>query len=124
MTDDTDAPVGSVFVEFVCTDRGSHAPVKFGYVAFDELDDEEPITPVSFIRTRGTAAGEYNVTSRLDDRCPRCGRHPRYNDQTLRKIAAGVLAMNLEEARQHPAVWGNHRRTFRRTVDVSSPMLP
>jgi hypothetical protein len=91
-----DGPIGQVNVQFVCTDRGAHAPLSFGWVSYSELDDDEP--PV-FIRSRGVEPGHDQLSHRLDDKCPRCGRHPKYNAQTLHKIVAAILAANLDEAR-------------------------
>lgn len=121
---DDDSGAGYVAVEFVCTDRGAHAPVAFGFVSYSEWDDEEPITPIVFTRTRGVgkevSPGAGQLSDRLDDRCPRCGRHPKYNAQTLRRIAAAVLEANLADARAYTD-WGRRRkRLFTRRVDVSS----
>lgn len=119
MMDDS-GPIGQVSVDFVCTDRGSHAPVQFGWVTWSEDDDVEEAGPANiFIRSRGVESGSSQLAPRLDDRCPRCGRHPRYNTLTLRQIAAAMLAANLDEARRH-SDWGRRRkRLFRRPFDVS-----
>jgi hypothetical protein len=111
---------GAVAVRFVCTDRGGHAEVEFGWVDWSENDNVDDGSAGVFIRSRGSEPDGSQFASRLDEKCPRCGRHPRYNTTTLKKIAAAVLAANLDEARGHVADWGRRRgRAFSRPFDVS-----
>jgi hypothetical protein len=114
-----DGPTGQVAVDFICTDRGNHGPVQFGFASYaegddDVVDDLGPV-PLTFVRTRGVMPGDNQQSQRLDDKCPRCGRHPRYNERVLRAIASAVLAANLEPARRK----NSRKRLFRRTFDVS-----
>lgn len=116
----TDNPTGQISVRFVCSDRGGHAEVEFGWVTWSEDDNVDDETAEVFVRSRAVEPGSAQLASRLDDKCPRCGRHPRYNTRTLREIAAAVLAMNLDEARRHSGGWGRRRGSlFSRPFDVS-----
>lgn len=91
-------------LQIVCTGGGSHAPVPFGFCTFHASDDRVRI--IRTIGRRGLRAELATVdqesksllasvrqeVQRLDDQCPRCKRHPKYNQQTLRRIVETIAA--------------------------------
>ncbi len=93
-------------VRFICTDEGRHAPIHLGtYYAEYALGapDHAPVwaragTDATFVTSRKT--GTQRLTGgalKMDEQCPRCHRHPKYNAKTLRKICAGAAAAPYDE---------------------------
>ncbi|MBX7453396.1 hypothetical protein GR927_35905 [Mycolicibacterium sp. 3033] len=117
MTHEYDGPVGQVAVEFLCTDRGTHGPVVFGFITHNELDEDDDA--VRFVLTLRIKPGDRQEFDRLDVRCPRCGRHPRYSADTLRRVGSELLAANFEKARATPPKRWGRRQLFIKQFDVS-----
>lgn len=82
-------------VRFICTDETRHAPTDLGtYYSEYALGTPE----ATFIRSR--KAGQQKLIGdalKMDEQCPRCNRHPKYNAKTLRGICKAAADAPYDE---------------------------